>query len=223
MARLPRLVIPGCPHLVIQRTVDRRAVVADEVDRIRLLEVLRAGTVSERVQLHAWALAENELRMVATPADPQSLKRLMQTLGRRYVATHYNPRHGRSGSLWEGRFRACVVEPGEPLLEAMAWVELAGVVSGAGSATHHSGHDPDSLICEPPAYWSLGNTPFEREAIWRDRLARGIPEHQAARIEHAARGGWAFGSAAFIQSAAASGRPATPRAPGRPRRTDAKT
>ncbi len=223
MARLPRLVIPGCPHLVIQRTVDRRAVVVDEVDQIRLLEVLRMGTVSEGVQLHAWALAEHELRMVATPADPQSLKRLMQTLGRRYVATHYNRRHGRSGSLWEGRFRACVVEPGEPLLEAMAWVELAGARSGTSSAAHHCGHEPDSLISEPPAYWKLGNTPFEREAIWRSRLGRGISERKATQIEHAARGGWAFGSAAFIQTAATSGRPAAPRTPGRPRRAGAKT
>jgi len=217
MARLPRLALAGQPHLLIQRALDQQAIFLDEQDLARLIEVLRMGLADERVQLHAYALRTHEIQLLATPAAPQSLARLMQTIGRRYVVA-FNHRHGRSGTLWNGRFSAAAVEPGEPLLTAMSWVEQSGDTVEATSAAHHLGHRRDPLITDPSAYWSLGNTPFAREAAWRDRLMGGIAEAQAARLRRAARGGWAFGSPGFISAAGAHGRPAAPRAPGRPPR-----
>lgn len=212
MARLPRLVVANQPHLVIQRGLDQQPIFMDTQDLARLVEVLRMGLAEERVHLHAYAVREHEILLLATPPEPPSLARLMQTLGRRYVVA-FNRRHGRSGTLWSGRFSAAAVEPGEPLLTAMAWVEQ-GV--GSSSAEHHLGHRHNPLITDPPAYWSLGNTPFAREAAWRERLASGIAEAQAMQLRRAARGGWAFGSPGFINAMSAHGRPAAPRAPGRP-------
>ena len=220
MARLPRLVIPGQAHLLIQRAIDRQPIFEDAEDLDLLTEVLRLALVDEQVQLHAYALHTQELLLLATPAQPQSLARLMQTIGRRYVGA-FNRKHGRSGTLWNGRFRAAPVEPGEPLLTTMAWIEQDGEPGAATSAAHHLGSCRDPLVTDPPAYWSLGNTPFAREAAWRERLSRGSTSAQDARLRRAARGGWALGSAGFVAVAGASGRPAAPRAPGRPARCNA--
>lgn len=220
MARLPRLVLAGQPHLVIQRSVDRRAAFADAEDRARFVDVLREALAAERVQLHAYALLGHELRLLVTPPEAHSLARLMQAIGRRYVAA-YNRRHGRSGTLWDGRFRAGPVEPGEPLLAAMAWVEQGEDASDATSAPHHLGASRNTLITDPPAYWRLGNTPFEREAAWRERLTHGVAAADAARLRRAALGGWAYGSAAFVEAGTVAGRPAGPRPRGRPRRAGA--
>jgi len=220
MARLPRLVLAGQPHLVIQRALVRHAAFADAEDRARLFDVLREALAAERVQLHAYALRSDELRLLVTPPEVRSLARLMQAIGRRYVVA-YNRRHGRSGTLWDGRFRAAAVEPGEPLLGAMVWVEQTDDASAATSAAHHLGKLRDVIVTDPPAYWRLGNTPFEREAVWRERLAHGLSAADALRLRRAALGGWAIGSPAFVAAAAASGRPAEPRPRGRPRRAQA--
>lgn len=217
MARLPRLVVANQPHLVIQHGLDQPPVFMDAQDLAHLMEVLRMGLMEEHVRLHAYAVREHEILLLATPPEPPSLARLMQTLGRRYVVA-FNRRHGRTGTLWNGRFSAAAVEPGEPLLAAMAWVEQDCDASGVSSAGHHLGHHRDPLITDAPAYWSLGNTPFAREAAWRERLASGVAEHQAASLRRAARGGWALGSPRFIKAMGSRDRPAAPRAPGRPPR-----
>lgn len=220
MARLPRLVLAGRPHLVRLATLDGRAAFADEADRTRFLDILREALAVERVQLHAYALLHDEVRMLATPALAPALARLVQAIGRRYVVA-YNRRHARHGTLWDGRFRACPVEPGEFVLVAMAWIEQGGDAGRASSAEHHLGTRSHNLLTDPPAYWDLGNTPFEREAAWRRRLDAGLPEDLAAQLQRALRGGWALGSPAFAAAIAPAGRPAAPRLPGRPRRVRA--
>lgn len=218
MARLPRLVLAGQPHLVVQRTLDARAAFVDAADRALFIDILREALAVERVELHAYALREDELRLLLTPATAPALARLMQALGRRYVSA-YNRRHGRRGTLWDGRFRACAVESGDCVLAAMAWIEQDAPAGQGSSAEHHLGTHRVPLIVDPPAYWSLGNTPFAREAAWRRCLDAGLTEPLATRLARALRGGWAFGSPAFIQSAATPDRPASPRPAGRPKRS----
>lgn len=222
MARLPRLVVPGQPHVVILRALDGRAAFADEADRVHFRAVLRDSLQAEQAQLHAYALGDDELRLLVTPANARSLARLMQAIGRRYVVAH-NQRHGRKGTLWDGRFRACAIEPGDAVLMAMAWMERTDTGIWASSSGHHLGTQRDALITDPPAYWALGNTPFEREAAWRQRLQRGIDETQATRLQRAVLRGWPYGSPEFTEAtAAATGRPAAPRPRGRPRRATGK-
>jgi len=215
MARLPRLVLAGQPHLVRLGTLDGRAACVDAEDRAQLLDALRQALAAEPMQLHAYALLEQELRLLVTPARAQALARFVQAIGRRYVRG-YNRRHGRNGTLWDGRFRACAVEPGECLLDAMSWIEQDA--QGLSSAAHHVGAERDVLITDAPAYWQLGNTPFEREAAWRQRLAQGLGSDTVARLRSALFGGWPYGRAAFVAAAAKPGRPAAPRPRGRPRR-----
>jgi putative transposase len=215
MARLPRLVVPGLAHYVVQRGHNRGPVFTDAEDRAEFLRALREAAAAQQVVVHAYALPDDELQLLVTPSSAPALSRMMQTLGRRYVSA-YNRRHGRSGTLWEGRFRCAVVEPGAWLLAALCLVDSQPGVTSAG---HRTGAMRDPLLTDPAEFWRLGNTPFEREAAWRARLAQPLPPAETEALRHAALGGWAVGSAAFpARIASAGSRPVRPRPRGRPPR-----
>ncbi|MBC7995216.1 MAG: transposase [Rhizobacter sp.] len=228
MARLTRLCVPGWPHLVMQSGHNHQPVFQDDVDRKLFIELLQSAASTHGVGVHAYTLLDDEVRLLATPADVDSLSRMMQAVGRRYGSA-FNRRHGHTGSLWEGRFRATVIEPERHLLDCMRYVEqeAAGDEAGTGlgqrlwsSAAHHLGERVDPLISDHLLYWSLGNTPFEREAAYRDLLQQALTPSEVFSISAAARKGWPLGSGGFLTELSAS----TPRrlAPlprGRPRRT----
>lgn len=240
MARQPRLSLPGVMHYVLQRGHNGGAIVHDAHDTDQLLQRLREAALSHRVVLHAYAVAANELRVLATPETADGISRMMQAVGRRHAAA-FNRRHGRSGALWDGRFRSALIEAGAPTLLALRQVDALGMAAVAdppvgtsdaiASATvpgepversshaHRSGGRRDTALVDPAAYWQLGNTPFERESRYRRLLAEPLSAAEQADLQRALRGGWALGSADFLAGLAqASQRPTTPRPRGRPRR-----
>lgn len=205
MARAPRLALAGELHLLLQRGHNRQRVFVDERDREAYLAMLREAAVQCGVAVHAYVLLDTEVLLLATPSAAGSLSRLMQSLGRRYVAA-FNRRHGRSGTLWAGRFRAGLIDGAALGVDALVYVETlpvtAGLVSAAGdwpwsSAAHHLGRRRDLLIAEHPAYWALGNTPFERELAHAHNLRDGVSAAQAERLARAAMQGRPVGSVGF--------------------------
>jgi putative transposase len=227
MARLPRRVLAGLPHHVVQQGHDRRPLVTDDEERRMWLSSLRDAAALHGVEVQAWSLLDDRFHLVATPPAADALGQMMQALGRRYVGW-FNRRHARSGTLWDGRFRAAALEPERWLLPCIRHVELqpvdAGLVPAAGdfawsSAAHHLGASVDPLVSDPPAYWSLGNTPFERSAAYRRFLEAGSAAAEAALIEAATRRGWPLGSPAYFASVLpASSAGFVPRPRGRPRK-----
>ena len=216
MARLPRLAVPGHAHLIVQRAHGGLPVLQDPADRQDFLAALRDAAASESVAIHAYAFADSELLLLATPHGEAGLGRMMQSVARRYVSA-YNRRHGRRGTLWEGRYRCGVVEPGRWLLAAMLWIDGQ---AGLTSAKQRTGVSRDTVLVDPAEFWALGNTPFDREAAYRMLLVRGLPTGDVETLRRAAEGGWAIGSEAFVaQIATQAARPAQPRARGRPRRS----
>lgn len=232
MARLPRLAAAGHVHLVLQRAPAGETVVTDELDARRWREALQQATAAHPAGIHAYGLWPTGFLLAVTPAQATGLGALVQALGRRY-GSHFNRRHGRRGGLWEGRFRATIIEPAAHLLDAMQWVETAAgaaafapaAMLGAppwSSAPHHRGEERDPLVADPPAYWALGNTPFEREAAWRDRLEAQLPPRVSTALLGAAERGWALGSPAFLaQLRQTIDRRAEPLPRGRPRKAKA--
>ena len=118
---------------------------------------------------------DNHVHLLATPERGDALSLAMQALGRRYVRW-FNRRHGRTGTLWEGRFRSSLVEADRYLLACQRYIEAnpvrAGLVASAGdwlwsSHRHHVGWTVDPLVRTHPTVWALGNTPFERESAYR--------------------------------------------------------
>jgi putative transposase len=227
MARLPRLVAPGQLHYLVQRGHSNQPVFIDDSDRRDYLRVLHEAALAQQVPVHAYALLDAQVHMLLTPPTQASLGLLMQQVGRRYVSA-FNRRHGRSGTLWQGRFRAGVVQAGARALDCMRLVDSLAVRHGLAlshdashwsSAPHRLGLRRDRLVSDPAEFWRLGNTPFEREVAYRALLAAGLDEGLARQIEHAALNGWALGSPLFLaQLAEQAGRPARPRARGRPPR-----
>jgi putative transposase len=217
MARLPRLVLPGHAHLVVQRALPGVQAFVDDLDHRTWRAALQEGLQRHGIRLHAWVAHPAEVRLVLTPPDGAALAQLMQHLGRRCVAA-YRRRHGGQGTVWDGRYRCAALAPGEPVLDAMRWVEGLAGVGVPSSRLHHLGRGADRLLTDPPAFWTLGNTPFEREDAWRALLDGGLPAGRVAPLEQALRGGWVVGDADFAAEAAAAGRPASPRPRGRPRR-----
>ena len=226
MARLSRLVVPGQVHHLLQRGHNAQAVFVDDEDRRDYLAALRDALRAHAVLLHGYALLDSGVHLLLRPPSEPALSRMVQSLGRRYVAG-FNRRHERRGTLWDGRFRAGVVQEGEPVLQVMLLID--GLPSRRGlapspqasrwsSAPHRLGLCRDALVVDPPEYWRLGNTPFEREAAYAARLAMGLDDMARQRIEHAAANGWALGSPQFLAAMAQQlGRPVR-RAPGRPPR-----
>jgi putative transposase len=235
MARQPRLSVPGVMHLVQQRGHNGGAIVLDAQDSEHLLQTLREAARLHGVALHAYAVTATELRLLATPETAEGISRMMQALGRRHAAA-FNRRHGRSGALWDGRFRSALIESGPAALLALRQVEAAAaaaITEGAGTGSgpaaeglersslpHRLGQRRDAALVDPPAYWQLGNTPFERELQYRRLLAEAPAPAEQAALRSALSRGWALGSPGFLQQlAAASQRPAAPRPRGRPRRS----
>lgn len=218
MARRSRLVVAGLAHYVLLRGHSGAPVMTDADDRGAFLAALRQATTPQHVLIHAWALLDNEVHLLLRPATAGALSRAMQTLGRRYVAV-FNRRHGRSGTLWDGRFRAAVLEPGSTTLAALRRIDaLARDLPQASSAPGRTGGVRPAELVDPPEVWALGNTPFEREAAYAGLLAQEMPPAQAELLATSARGGWACGSADFLaQLAEQSARPVRPGPRGRPR------
>ena len=221
MARLPRLVMAGQAHRVRLQGHNGQPIVLDAADAAGWRELLRDAAVTHRVAVHAWALEADRFDLVVTPASAEGLSRMMQSLARRHAAA-FNRRHGRSGTLWDGRFCCALLAPAV-VADAMVAVEApqreGGSAAWGSSLAHHLGEARDPAVTEPAAWWAMGNTPFEREAAWRSRTAQGLTAEHLSALEAALRRGRPFGSAQFLADLShALGRPVAPRPRGRPRR-----
>ncbi len=227
MARLPRLILPDQPHHIILRGNNRQAIFFSDLDREHLLATLKDVAAQHRVAVHAYVLMDNHFHLLATPPSAEALSRMMQSLGRRYVGW-FNARHSRSGTLWEGRFRAGLIEGERHLLACMRYIELnpvrAGLCAEPGqwpwsSAAHHLGLARSALVTEHEMYWTLGNTPFEREHAYRELMAQGVPPSEQLQFTEAALRGRPVGSEAFLKPLAVDHGEVVVRRPrGRPRK-----
>jgi len=224
MARLPRLSIALHPHLVLLRGHNGQAVFADPADRQSFLSDLHGACLREQVALHGYALLADRAWILCMPASDNGLSRAMQSVGRRFAAT-FNRRHRRSGSLWDGRYRATVIEGGALFLEAMVFVDQTAAREcpeesdpACSSARRHLGLEGGIPLSDPPEYWALGNTPFDRAEAYGRLLREPLSPSQIERIATAAQKGWALGSAAFLSHLRGLiERPVAPRPRGRPR------
>lgn len=206
MARLPRLTIPGYPHHIIQRGNNRQPIFASDADYQTLLSMLEENARKFGVGVHAYVLMSNHFHLLATPEATQGIPQTMQAVGRRYVR-YFNQRQGRTGTLWEGRYKSTLIQSERYLLTCMAYIDLNPVRAGLTSEPadypwsshgHYIGRRYDRLVTPHPLYWELGNTPFAREAAYAELVRSGItPEQQHALTDSALRG-WALGEATYV-------------------------
>lgn len=225
MARLPRISLPGHAHHVVQRGHNRQGIVQDDADRLQWKSLLRDAAVTHRVDVHAWLLLDDHFHLVLTPQTAEGLGRMMQSLARRHAA-EFNRRHGRTGTLWEGRYRSTLIQTERYFLACMVYIDLnpvrAGMVTQAAdflwsSHAHYTGTRQDPWLTPHALYWSLGNTPFARELAYAQLVQAGIEQSQQHALTSATLSGWALGEESFVSglqrltprrvSKAAAGRP----------------
>lgn len=204
MARLPRLVVPNQPHLIIQRGNDRQLVFRDTSDYTVFLGRLGEAAKQFEVAIHAYVLMPNHLHLLASPSDPTGFARMMQWVGRYYVP-YFNRKYARSGTLWQGRYRTSVIDSEQYFITCSRYIELNPVradmvLSPAqyawSSYAHHIGVRADPLVTDHPLYWALGNTPFEREAVYKDLSEQALTPDELIKMRDSVKG-WALGSEQF--------------------------
>jgi len=192
MARLPRIVIAGQPLHVIQRGNNRQAIFFAADDYHRYLDVLRDARDTYGCVIHAYVLMTNHVHILLTPEQTDSISQLMQGLGRRYVR-YVNSVYGRSGTLWEGRYRSALIESERYFLTCSRYVELnpvrAGMVDGPGDYPWSSYRAnalgaPDQCLSPHGLYHALSGDGAERRQAYRDLFARPIDPADIEHIRH---------------------------------------
>lgn len=206
MARLPRLSIPGLPHHIIQRGNNSQPIFKTSADYQRMLAFLLEQAKKFQVSVHAYVLMDNHFHLLATPRAAESLPRMMQAVGRRFVR-YFNDLQGRSGTLWEGRYKSALVQTDRYLLACMAYIDLNPVRAGLAAQAqdypwsshgHYAGLRTDKLVSVHPLVWELGNTPFAREAAYTQMVRAGITANQQFALAQSAMSGWALGDLDFV-------------------------
>ncbi len=123
MARLPRIAPIGIPVHLIQRGNNRQACFASDEDFAVYAGLLKDYSKEFAVDIHAWVLMTNHVHLLCTPREASGISMLMQSVGRRYVR-YFNFQYRRSGTLWEGRYKSCLVQEESYLLELYRYIEL---------------------------------------------------------------------------------------------------
>ncbi|WP_159015906.1 transposase [Cognatiluteimonas profundi] len=176
MPRQPRLDLARVPQHVVQRGNDRQPCFFAPVDYIRYQDELREIALREGCAVHAYVQMTNHVHLLITPTEAGQVSRVMQALGRRYVR-YVNDRYHRTGTLWEGRYKACLVDSDTYLLRCHRYIELnpvrAAMVADPGDypwssfACNALGRT-DRLIRPHPAYTALDTDPAARCAAYRE-------------------------------------------------------
>lgn len=190
MARLPRVDLPGVPQHIVQRGNNRLPCFLDGADRARDRHLLSEALLASGCQLHAYVLMDNHVHLLATPSKAGATAVLMQKLGRQYVG-QFNARHRRTGTLWEGRYKACLVDSDDHLLRCVRYIDFNPVrarmtddpVAFAwSSCAALCGQREDPLLTLHPAQRGLGVTDAERAHAYRRLLTEVLNDEDLAAI-----------------------------------------
>jgi len=123
MARQPRFTLPGIPQHVIQRGNNRNPCFYAEEDYRRYRNDLAEAAKKNKAIIHAYVFMTNHVHLLVTPQHEHSITHMMQDLGRKYVR-YINRTYKRTGTLWEGRFKASLVDSDAYLFTCMRYIEL---------------------------------------------------------------------------------------------------
>lgn len=230
MARLPRYVIPGQPQHIIQRGKNRQVIFATEADYQFFRDAVVEAAGRFGLAIHAYVWMSNHIQLLATPTDNDSISKTFQSANGKYVQ-YFNDTYRRSGTLWEGRYRATVVDSERYLLRVMRYVELSPVRAGIVAhpkdypwcshrryAYGEVGSNLNWLI-EPDQYVNMARADATRRRAYRKLFKSEIDADELAAIRDAVHKGWALGDEKFRALIESLGeRRAAPALRGRPRK-----
>ena len=227
MPRLPRLDAPGVAQHVIQRGNNRQLCFGSDEDFAAYANWLREYSVKYEVDIHAWVFMTNHVHLLMTSHRKLGISKLMQSLGRRYVQ-YFNFKYKRSGTLWEGRFRSCLVQSEHYVLACYRYIELnpvrAGMVENPKdyrwSSYGVNAIGMRSELCKPhQSYLGLSVSSIERRNKYRDLFLGQLHLEILNDIRVQTQKGLVLGSESFKEQLAdLLGRAVEHRPRGRPRK-----
>ena len=183
---------------IVQRGHSRQAVFFEDADYSAYREWLREGAERYCCEIHAYVFMTNHIHLLATPRDNLGISRMMQYVGRRYVP-YINHVYGTSGSIWEGRYKASLVQEDCYLLTCMRYIELNPVRANMvrspahypwSSYRHNAQGVKDELITAHPQYLSLGAGEASRMTAYKALFKA----HMDAEALHDIRAAWQTGT-----------------------------
>ena len=176
MARVARVVVADISLHIVQRGHDRRDCFFEEADYLAYIDLLSAFAPSCGCSVHAYCLMTNHVHLLVTPRDAESCSSLMRDLGQRYVA-YFNRGYARTGTLWEGRFRSCLVDSAAYVIACYRYIERnpvrAGMVASPqaypwSSYGANSARAVDPTLSPHAEYLALAATDAARAQAYRD-------------------------------------------------------
>lgn len=195
MARLPRHFLPGLPAHLVHRGNNRAAIFRGEGDYLFFRHCLHAAP-RFGVAIHSYVLMTNHVHLLATPVMAESLSKFIQSTARRY-AGYFNARYERSGTLWEGRFHATVIQSERHLLTCHRYIDMNPVRAGAVAVPHeyqwsshrHYAHGAaDTLLSGHPVIAGLGVTELDRQRAYRALFDQPLDVTELASLRDALQG-----------------------------------
>jgi putative transposase len=205
MPRKPRVSLTDVAEHVIQRGNNRQAIFTCEGDMKAYITWLKQYSKKYKVAIHAWVLMTNHVHILCSPSTPLAISQMMQSLGRMYVM-YFNKTYKRSGTLWEGRYRSCLVQNDQYLLELYRYIELnpvrAGMVKEPSNYTWSSyqcnglGKHSD-LLTAHPTYLNINDNVNMRQASYRALFTHHVESKLIEEIRLATNKGLALGNDEF--------------------------
>ncbi len=205
MARLPRFFLYDSPLHVIQRGNNRSKIFNQIGDYNFYLDCLKEASQRHGCDIHGYVLMPNHVHLLLTPSHSDSLPKTLQSLGRRYVQ-YFNSTHERTGTLWEGRYRATLIDSEAYLLTCCRYIELNPVRAELvrhprdyrwSSYRYHAIGKPDSIVNPHPLYQQLGLTDAARQQTYRGLFRQHLSGETLDTIREATNKAWVLGTQKF--------------------------
>jgi len=205
MPRRARLNLTDVPQHIIQRGNNRQATFFAEEDYRFYLDCLLDAACKYGCAIYAYILMTNHVHLLASTRHAYGLSRMMQHVGRRFVQ-YINYQYRRSGTLWEGRFRASLVDTESYFLRCCRYIErnpvraqmvIAPEDYAWSSYRYHAYGAPDKLLRTHEQYERLGNTDDERHEAYRSLFHSELESTELTEIRDTANRGWPLGSEGF--------------------------
>ena len=225
MPRRARVSLPNIPHHIIQRGNNRQACFYAEQDYQIYLDWLGKYAREYDCAIHAYVLMTNHVHLLVTPKHAEAVGQLMKRLGQRYVQ-YVNRTYRRSGTLWEGRFRSCLVQEDAYLLGCYRYIELNPVraemvehpADYPWSSYRVNGQGESSELLTPHAvYLALGCNDLSHVTAYRELFKHHLEPQLVDELRSASNGNYVLGSSRFAEEVEkVLGRRVTPGHAGRP-------
>jgi putative transposase len=208
MPRQARLRIPGLPLHVIQRGNDKLPCFREDRDHRVYLSLLDELSSLCGCEIHAYVLMTNHVHLLMTPIRTDGPSLLMKHVGQRF-AQYVNRKYDRTGSLFEGRFRSCIVDTEGYLLRCQRYIELnpvrAGMVAHPGdyawsSYPVNAGGVSSDFLVPHPVYLALAHSAEERRTRYRALFEIRTPDEEMRQIREAVNAGTVLGRDEFIDA-----------------------